>query len=193
MWWARLLNVISGLLSGGAAPAAATSYESIATVNLTGTQTTVTFSSIPSTFKHLQIRANIRGAGGAWNFLTFNGDATQSNYYAHELAGNGSSAYANAYAGGASPKGIQLFVTYGFSNIFTGAVIDILDYTSTNKAKTVRCLSGWDGNSTTPSGEVRLTSGLWSATPAAITSLSLVTNGGDYQNYSSFALYGIKG
>ena len=187
-----MLNQIAALHGTGVA-ASTNSYESIATVSLSGTQTTITFSSIPSTYKHLQLRANVRGAGGAWNFLTFNGDTTQSNYYAHELAGNGSSAYANAYAGGSSPKGIQLFVTYGFSNIFTGAVIDILDYTSTNKAKTVRCLSGWDGNGTTPPGEVRLTSGLWSASPAAITSLSLVTNSGDYQQYSHFALYGIKG
>jgi hypothetical protein len=140
----------------------------------------------------LQIRAIARGTGGAWNFLTFNGDTTQTNYYGHELAGNGSSAYANAYPGGSSPVGIQLFVTYGFSNIFTGAVIDILDYTSTNKNKTVRCLSGWDGNGSTPPGEVRLDSGLWSKTPEAITSLSLVTNGGNYQQYSQFALYGIK-
>ena len=187
------MSPILGIIASQNYPRVTNSYESIATVTLGSAQSTIDFTSIPSTYKHLQIRFIARGAGGAWNFLTFNGDATQSNYYGHELAGNGSSAYANAYAGGASPKGIQLFVTYGFSNIFTAGVIDILDYTSTSKNKTVRCLNGWDGNGTTPPGEVRLTSGLWSKTPEAITSLSLVTNGGNYQANTQFALYGIKG
>ena len=186
-----ILGIIASQISGHlAAPG---SFESIATVTLSSAQSTVSFTSIPSTYKHLQLRVNVRGAGGAWNFLTFNGDTTQANYYAHELAGNGSTAYSNATAGGSAPVGIQLFVSYGFSNIFTGGVIDILDYTSTSKNKTVRALSGWDGNGSTPPGEVRLTSGLWSKTPETISSLSFVTNAGNYQQYTQFALYGIKG
>ena len=169
------------------------SYESIATVNVgAGGSSTVTFNSIPSTYTHLQVRGIARGTGGAWNYLTFNGDTTQANYYAHELAANGASVYPNAYPGGSSPVGIQLFTTYGFTNLFSAVVIDILDYTSTNKAKTVRCINGWDSNGGSPGGEVRLESGLWSATPAAITSLTL-TCANTYQQYTSFALYGIKG
>lgn len=168
------------------------SYESITTATITsGSSNTITFSSIPQNFKHLQVRGIARSSSGVWSYLTFNGDTTQANYYAHELAGNGSAAYANAYPGGASPKGIQLFVTYGYTNVFSGVIIDILDYTSTSKAKTVRCINGWDSNG---NGEIRLESGLWSATPAAVTSFTLQCGSANaYQQYSSFALYGIKG
>ena len=171
---------------------APSSYESIATSTITsGSSNTITFSSIPQTYKHLQVRGIARSSSGVWSYLTFNSDTTQANYYAHELAGNGSAAYANAYPGGASPRGIQLFVTYGYTDVFSGITIDILDYTSTNKTKTVRCLNGWDSNG---NGEIRLESGLWSATPAAITSLTLQCGSSNaYQVNSSFALYGIKG
>lgn len=183
--------ITAGIFSEGAPPVSPTSFESIATVTVGSSgASSIDFTSIPSTFKHLQIRASARSAAGAWNFLTFNSDATQSNYYAHELVGNGSVTGAASYAGGASPKGIQLMVTYGYTSVFTGAVIDILDYTSTNRYKTVRCLNAWDNNG---SGEVHFTSGLWSKTPEAITSLSLVTNGGNYQQHTTFALYGIRG
>jgi hypothetical protein len=186
------LSPILGIIASQNYPRITGSYESIATSTITsGSSNTITFSSIPQTYKHLQIRGIARSSSGVWNYLTFNGDTTQANYYAHELAGNGSAAYGNAYPGGASPIGIQLFVTYGHASVFSGVTIDILDYTSTNKAKTVRCLNGWN-NST--NGEVRIDSGLWSATPAAVTSLTLQCGSSNaYQQYSSFALYGIKG
>jgi hypothetical protein len=44
----------------GAAGLLPPSYESIATVNITGNTSTVNFNSIPSTFKHLQLRAICR-------------------------------------------------------------------------------------------------------------------------------------
>ena len=168
------------------------SYESIATSTITsGSSNTVTFSSIPQTYKHLQIRSIARSSSGIWNYLLFNSDTTQANYYAHELAGNGSVAYSNAYPSGSNPIGIQLFVTYGYTDVFSEQVIDILDYTSTSKNKTVRCINGWDNNA---NGEIRLTSGLWSATPTAVTSLTLKCGSANaYQVNSTFALYGIKG
>jgi hypothetical protein len=76
--------------------------------------------------------------------------------------------------------------------MFGGGVVDILDYASTSKNKTIRTLSGADINGA--GGDLRLSSGLWFATPAAITSITLYANGGssDFAQYSSFALYGIK-
>ncbi len=63
------------------------SYESIATVNVGSSGSSfVEFTSIPSTYKHLQIRANSRYTGyqnsGAAVYLQFNGD-TGSNYSLH--------------------------------------------------------------------------------------------------------------
>jgi hypothetical protein len=77
------------------------------------------------------------------------------------------------------------------ANIFAGMVIDILDYTSTSKNKTVRSLGGYDRNG---AGEISLSSGLWYASPAAITSIELTTTATtEFKSYSQFALYGIKG
>jgi hypothetical protein len=68
--------------------------------------------------------------------------------------------------------------------------MDILDYTSTNKNKTVRSLGGFDRNG---GGIITLSSSLWFKTPEAITSIRLKPQSSSWTQYSSFALYGIKG
>jgi hypothetical protein len=179
-----LLNTILGSLSAGAG--AANSYESIATVTVGSAVSSITFSSIPSTYTHLQIRFIAKVATGSGNyFLQFNSD-TASNYNSHLLYGSGSSAFALADS---SWAGINL--VSGSSTQFSGGVVDILDYTNTNKNKTVRTLGGFDANG---SGFVNFYSGLWRNT-AAVTSITIreLINGSNLTQYSSFALYGIKG
>jgi len=163
----------------------ASSYESIATATGTGSSNTITFSSIPSTFKHLQIRINMReGATGAPVNLRFNGD-TGSNYSLHYLSGDGTSATAN---GSASQTFTRIANYAGYAaNQHAGAIVDILDYTSTSKYKTQRTSSGLDENGT---GYIWVASGLWMST-SAISSLTIYTTG-NFNNTSTFALYGIK-
>ena len=187
-----MLNTILGSLSVGVVPST-NSYESIATVTVgSGGSSSISFTSIPSTYTHLQIRYIARTNNtGIYGKLTFNSDTTGANYYSHGLTGNGSSASANAWAG--STYSSIVFAANDFSNIastFNGGVIDILDYTSTNKNKTVRFLQGSDRNG---SGYIEFGSGGWSATPAAITTINLATSSGSFQEYSQFALYGIRG
>ena len=170
------------------------SYDSIATFNLTSSTTTVTFSSIPQTYKHLQIRGIARSTRavtleGAWAY--FNNDTSTTTYAVHGLAGDGASASAYAIP---TPNsgGLQcglIPAASATSSIFGGFVMDVLDYTSTNKNKVTRSLTGADLNG---SGTIRLISGLWLNT-AAITTIKFDTQGGgDFPQYSSFALYGIK-
>ncbi len=173
------------------------SYESIQTVTVgTNSPTSVTFTSIPSTYKHLQIRGIARDSrASTWVdtlWMYCNSDTTGSNYYGHVLGGNGSAAFAAADAG-VNNFGMPIALT-GATNVttsFAPFVIDILDYASTNKNKTIRCLHGLDDNT---NGTMRLRSGLWMNSSTAINSLTFV--GGDvgvfFQQYSSFALYGIK-
>ena len=53
-------NIVAGTFSAGVAPVTS-SYESIATVSVgSGGQSSIVFSSIPSTYKHLQLRAIAR-------------------------------------------------------------------------------------------------------------------------------------
>ena len=188
--------ITAGLFgTGGAAPAAAGSYDSIQTFTLSGNQTSISFTSIPSTYKHLQIRAisrsNYTGSGGGIeNYLTFNSD-TANNYYYHVLAGNGATAASTAAGSmqanlvvGYSPRASDL------ANDFCAYVVDILDYQNTNKYKTTRSLAGEDYNG---SGTIRLWSGSWNSTAAVSTVTITCLPSNSFTQYSSFALYGIKG
>ena len=171
---------------------AANSYESIATVTVgSGGSSTITFSSIPSTYTHLQIRAITRSTRSAANsniYLGFNNDTTTGNYYGHYLNGDGSSAGAGAKIGSTTSAIIVSAAATSTSSVFTGAVIDILDYANTNKYKTIRGLDGRDLNG---SGQVAITSALWAYTNA-VDRIELKPFNGNFAQYSHFALYGIR-
>jgi len=191
MWWARLLNNISGFLGGVIAPIIG-DYESIQTAAVgSGGQSSITFNSIPSTYKHLQVRLLARNGNTGTEYngsLQFNSD-TGSNYSYHLLVGSGSGT--PSAGSGANQPSILCYQAPGAgstANIFGVAVIDILDYANTNKFKTVRSLNGYDRNG---SGSVFLWSGNWRNT-SAINSMTLTLDNGFVQN-SHVALYGIKG
>jgi hypothetical protein len=180
-----ILGIIASQISGKLNN---NSYESIATVNVGVLgSTTVSFTSIPSTYKHLQIRAiAFTGTGGGYNnFMQFNGD-TGNNYAWHFLQGNGTV----AGAGASTTTSSMIIGKDGVTGGGGGAnVIDILDYTNTNKYKTTRHLNGYDFNG---SGIFFYSSGLWQNT-AAVSSISITTAGTTFAQYSQFALYGVKG
>jgi hypothetical protein len=180
-------NIAAGLYGVGVTPST-NSYESIATVSVgSGGQPTIEFTSIPSTYKHLQIRATgLYSASNPYGILRFNNDSG-NNYWWHQLQGNGSATNASAY--GSLSSYIYFPADAVGSSIPTVQVADILDYTSTSKNKTIRVLEGYDANG---SGTLRLSSGLWSATPAAITNIKITLSVGNFNEFSSFALYGIK-
>jgi hypothetical protein len=178
-----MLNTISGLLGGGVAP---TDFESIQTVTLGSAQSSISFSSIPSTYTHLQIRLLAATSIADRYFkMQYNSD-TGSNYNYHYLTGSGTAASAGAVTSSA-------WVTAGFGpnsiSFFGASVVDILDYKDTNKFKTNRNLEGADMNGA--GGYVGISSGCWRST-AAISSITLTPSSGNFNQYSSFALYGIK-
>ena len=166
-----------------------TAYESIATVTVgAGGTSTATFSSIPSTYKHLQLRILARDAGGNGEFkIEFNGDTTTTNYRKHNLYGDGSAPYASSSNNNTCAP---LAYSGQTANAFEAVVIDILDYANTNKNTTIRTLFGKDLNG---SGEVGLHSNLWVNTAAVNQIVFKVVGGTNFATYSSFALYGIKG
>ncbi len=156
----------------------------------------VTFSSIPSTYTHLQIRWISRDSAadtGVQNVVaSFNSDTTYTNYRTHYITGDGSSASAGdlQLSGLYASAGLNVS-NNATANIFGVGIIDILDYKNTNKYKTVRTLTGIDLNGS--GGQVRLASSLWMNT-AAISNIVLnVRSSGNFTQYSQFALYGIKG
>jgi len=173
-----------GFTRGGAA--AAPAYELISTTILSSAAASVTISSIPSGYKHLQVRTMI------WNDnsnglvrMRVNGD-TGTNYSAHRLGGNGSSVASASYL--SNPFMYVADLTASSSTTQSPGIIDILDYASTTKNKTVRGFSSFVSTM-----EVHLYSGLWMNT-AAITSLTFLDNANYQINAGSrFSLYGIKG
>ena len=190
MWQAELLNIIAGTLSVGVTPSTS-SYESIATVTVGsgGTSSYVEFTSIPSTYTDLQVRA-LYGTTSvdSTSIMRINAD-TSSVYAYHYIIGTGSTIFT-----GASINRDLGHLTDrnggGLTSSPSVAIIDYLDYANTNKFKTVRILQGYDANG---SGNINFESNLWRST-SAITSIQIYApSGGSIVQNSKFALYGIKG
>ena len=171
-------------------------FESIQTVNLTTGTAYAEFTSIPSTYTHLQIRGVIMNAASNDNLAIRMGNGsvdTGSNYASHQLQGNGASPSAGASTSQTAAYLSGLVIassSYPFSFVY-----DILDYASTNKNKTIRGLSGQDGNAsgTATDWRIQLTSGVWLNSSTAVNTVRIYLPAGNMGNYSQFALYGIKG
>jgi len=182
-----ILGIIASAISGNL-----NSYESIATTTVgSGGTSSITFSSIPATYTHLQVRMLARDsrANTATNlYIQFNGD-TAANYADHVLYGNSTSAVAGADVSQTSAVAARVAGNNAAASSFGAGVLDILDYANTNKYKTLRSLSGFDDNSV---GQSWFISGLWMST-SAVTSITITPVTSPILQYSSFALYGIKG
>ena len=163
------------------------------TTTLSGNATSITFNNIPQNYDHLQIRTVARTDRAADTQdainMRFNSD-TGSNYSWHYLSGNGSSV-----SSGASSSASFIFncvigtAASSTAGMFGVSVIDILDYSNTNKHKTSRVFTGNDANG---NGLCQMYSGNWQNT-SAITSITFIPNvGTNIVQYSTFALYGIK-
>lgn len=190
---------ILGIIASQNYPRVTNSYESIATVTVgAGGAANIQFTSIPSTYTHLQIRGIAKTNDTADDRqpvrAIFNSD-TGNNFSRHLLFGNGSSAtydYGTSTTARLGASVISNFASY--ANMFTAYIIDILDYTNTNKNTTVRALGGFNTNDATANNfsQIALGSFTWLDTNA-ITSIQLQPFSNNFVQYSQFALYGIKG
>ena len=150
---------------------------------------TVTFSSIPQTYKSLQIRFNVIMGAGNSGGIQFNGDTTNGNYYVHSLYAGGTTVGAN----GASNNRI-ITIGYNSGSVATYpnvGIVDILDYTNTSKYKTAKAIFGANKNATGGnSGDIELDSGLWLNT-SAITSINFQADT-NMLSGTTVSLYGVS-
>jgi hypothetical protein len=183
--WSNVLSASSNSVT----PFVSTAFASIATTNVgAGGTASIAFSSIPQTYTHLQIRGITRNTSADNKvIIQFNGDTTSTNYWEHAQYGSG---------GGVGSWGNNNnWLIYGpetgnTANVFAPFVIDIYDYASTDKQKTIKVLTGFDANG---AGYAWINSLLWTNT-GAISSITLRDNASsNLAQYSSYALYGIKG
>lgn len=178
----------------GAGVAAAGSYDLLQTEILTGSQASVTFSNLNSTYgadyQHLQIRGVVRATNAANDnqiYLRFNGSS--GSYRWHFLKGNGSSVSSGTGTDNASRSTLVFPANNATANSFGAFVIDFLDPYSSNKIKVFRSLSG----SASTTNAIELISGAWYTGTDAVTSILLGADaGGQFAIGSRFSLYGLR-
>jgi hypothetical protein len=161
----------------------ASTYEPIATQTLGSAAASVTFSTITGTYTDLVLITALKGATTS-NLakLQFNGD-TGANYSDTYLEGDGSSAYS-----GRRTSGNQIFDWANYvstASTFSADVTHIMNYSNTTTYKTTL------SRANRPTSNVTATVGLWRNT-AAITSIVITANSGNFDTGSTFTLYGIK-
>jgi hypothetical protein len=174
--------------SGAGGGASGTDFQLISTQVLASTANSVTFSSIPSTFRHLQLRTTMRDSFGSGYYdatVTMNG-VTSASYAYHYLQGGG----ASVNSGGSGSVNGMYPVVYPAnaitSGVFGAMILDVLDYAQTSKNKTIRSLGGVTATS---AQQVKLSSGFYNST-SAVTSLTITSGGSAFQVGSRFSLYG---
>ena len=166
----------------------ANTFEAIATVTVgSGGAATMAFSSIPGTYTDLKVVTSTRNTGnGSGQFLTFNGNSTS--YSAKRLIGNNGSTV-TSHNGGTTNLFLLSVDTRATANSFGSAEIYIPNYTSSNnKSVSLDSVNEENGNSYAYD---EISAGLWSNS-AAITSITLTPEAGNFAQYSTATLYGIK-
>lgn len=152
----------------------------------------VTFSSIPATYTDLVIRLSARTTtnpeSSNWTSyqISFNGSATS--FTMKSVFGTGSAASSNTSSGGVSNIPGWTNSSVSTASTFSNGEIYIPNYASSNN----KSFSGDNVSEMNATAAIAvLTAGLWSNT-AAITSITLQPPSGNWDQYSTFILYGIK-
>lgn len=175
-------------------PLALATFESIASSSIAGTPTSVSFSSIPQTFKHLEVRifgrTTATGAGGIDCYMQFNGLTTSIyNWIEGYGAGNatdGASAGINSTTWNVMRNSLPRAGETGYG----ASIVRIMDYTDTSKNRNAYWICGYKGQSLY--GNVSVVFGSTTSS-AAISSLTFTIEGGAaFTNDSHITLYGLK-
>lgn len=168
------------------------SYDALASVTVTSATSTISFTEIPTGYRHLELRSVAQTSTSASNWqrlmVAFNSDTTSSNYADHIFQGNGSNA--SAVAETSTRKGFGSAASSG-ANIFAPNITTILDYANTSKYKVSKTIRGVNSNNVY-TGVAALESSLWLST-SAISSITLtIEDGSNFTTSTKFALYGVK-
>ena len=158
---------------------------SIARQELGSDTTTVTFSSIPDTYDHLELTAYSRGtsAGVPTRALaiTLNSDTTDANYKQQVLYGPAGTLAAYAQDG---RNLTTIPAATATANIFAASTHTFYNYAKTDRHKSYFSTGGFSGNHSVVSAR-------WLDT-SAISTIALTVNADDYLAGSVFELRGIS-
>jgi hypothetical protein len=165
----------------------ANTYTLIESQVLGSSAASVTFSAIPATYTDLVLRVSARTDADDTSLITFNG--TTTGYSITRLNGNGATATStrSSSAVSISARGMNN-ATGTTANTFSNAEVYIPSYT-VSQNKPLSSFGTPEDNATNVFMSVGAS--LWQ-NAAAITSINLAAQGGNYVTGSSFYLYGIK-
>ena len=158
--------------------AAGATYEPIATTTLGSAASSYTFSSIPSTYTDLVLIVYTKSASTDNLAIQVNGD-TGTNYSNTYISGNGSTAIS-----GRNTSVSQAYIT-GTGTSFGTSIINFQNYANTTTYKTFIGRGSWTDY------QVRASAALWRST-SAISSITVLCTGDNFQTGSTFTLYGIE-
>lgn len=181
-------NKFNSLLVGNDATIPS-SYELIQSVLVATNGGNVDIQNIPQTYNHLQVRFTARAANAQSEsdfIIRPNGVAT-SIYSFHDLAGLGSTVISRNATSQNLIRLRRIPADNMTANIFAGGVIDILDYSNTEKFTTLRAFVGFHGDL---SSQININSGLFQSTDA-VTRLVCFSDG-NFKAGTRVSLYGIK-
>ena len=155
-------------------------YVPIQTQTLTSNTNSVTFSSIPSTYKDLVIVISAKVTSGSNLSMKLNGD-TGTNYSATYLTGTGSgigsTQYTNLNSGALDNYG------YPDTSGFNITIANVMNYANTNTYKS------WLSRSNNPNNGLAALAGLWRST-SAISNIQIFVSS-NFVTGSTFTIYGI--
>jgi len=185
-------SALSGLDVRVDALEAAAKFTRIAESVLVGTTASVTFSSIPATYRALQLHVVCRSdtAALATNLLMrFNGD-TAANYDHQDVGGQAAAPAASELLAQTSIQIKEMTGASVAANHPAAFTINIAWYAGATFLKLVNAQSTWSNGTASGSLVTRNISGRWRST-AAINSITLLPAAGSFIAGSSFALYGL--
>ena len=165
----------------------AITYEPIATTTASGSVSSITFSSIPTTYTDLVIVSDCAVGSGTLYFAYQVGNGsvdTGSNYSYTYLLGSGTAASSGRVSGDTR---IEPFTNTGANNRLN-VITSIQNYANTTTYKTTLTRH----NSPSDTRGVGASVGLWRSTSAINTIKIISIDNNNFTNTSTFTLYGIK-
>jgi hypothetical protein len=178
-----ILGVVASSISGNLDPSG---FFPIATYYAPSNVSNITFSGIPQTYTHLQLRMTLR--------------STASNNYGTISINSGSYRQHNWFGTGTAPFTINSSTSTDIvavnksdsASFFQSAVLfDIEDYSSTTRYKSIRGINASQFSSATTGGLLWFTSML-SVNTSAVTSITITPSSGLFATRSQATLYAWK-
>lgn len=155
-----------------------------------GGAASISFSSIPADYTDLVVKVSVRGDSTFATqqmYLTFNGST--SGYSARQVYGTGSGTASDTLSNsGAAISIVNTNTSVSTASTFSSSDIYIPNYAGSSN-KSVSAESVTENNAT--AALAGLTAGLWSNS-AAITTLTLTPQSGNFVQHSTAYLYGVS-